>query len=318
VFEETHSGQRSRVNNEITQAPAHAQITSDGFYGLGRAEQPTTTWPAPANGEVRLAVERTRVNGEWQYSVRVVDGDTSGWTQQQRDAVLRPYDNRDPFSARADLPPNTRFVLDDHKGQGYGTFQTGGDGATSHVHTFRPFSPDLNNPLPNAVLVADNDSWRGRTNGDGETVATTGRPDLSSGGAIRRDSAAQLEVGTHGEVDSNGRKLSDGGHHQGNETGGPGEAANQSSQQRDQNQGNERPAFVTEETWHRMERDRSAFMKAGGTVEIIDTFALRDPLQRHPHTYQTRWRVTLDDGTTEIYVRSYPNEHNAALWPADF
>ncbi|QFZ23373.1 TNT domain-containing protein [Saccharothrix syringae] len=318
VFEDTFSGQRSRVNNEITRAPAHAQITSDGFYGLGRAEQPAQHWPTPANGEVRLAVERVKVDGEWQYSVQVVGGDTSGWTQQQRDAVLRPYDNRDPFSARADLPPNTRFVLDDHKGQGYGTFQTGGDGTTSHVHTFRPFSPDLNNPLPNAVLVADNDTWRGRTNGDGETVATTGRPDLSSGGAIRRDSAAQLDVGTHGEVDSNGRKLSDGGHHQGNETGGPGEAANQSSQQRDQNQGNERPAFVTEETWHRMERDRAAFMRSGGTVEMIDTFALRDPLQRHPHTYQTRWRVTLDDGTTEIYVRSYPNEHNAALWPADF
>ena len=186
------------------------------------------------------------------------------------------------------------------------------------MHTFRPFSPDLNNPLPNAVLVADNDAWRGRTNGDGETVATTGRPDLRSGGAIRRDGSAQLEVGNHGEVDPDGRKLSDGGHHQGNETGGPGEAANQSSQQRDQNQGNERPAFVTAETWHRMERDRARFLKSGGTVEMIDTFALRDPLQRHPHTYQTRWRVTLADGTTGIYVRSYPNEHNAALWPADF
>ncbi|WP_306743535.1 glycohydrolase toxin TNT-related protein [Saccharothrix yanglingensis] len=318
VFEDTHSGQRSRVNNEIAQAPASAQVTSDGFYGLGRAEQPTRTWPTPANGEVHLAVERVKVDGKWEYSVRVVSGDTGGWTPEQRDAVLQPYDNRNPFSSRADLPPGTRFVLDDNRGQGYGTFQTGDDGATSHIHTFRPFSADLNNPLPNAVLVADGDSWRGRTNGDGETVATTGRPDLSSGGAIRRDGAAQLDVGTHGEVDSNGRKLSDGGHHQGNETGGPGEAANQSSQQRDQNQGNERPAFVTEETWHRMERDRAAFMRAGGTVEIIDTFALRDPLQRHPHTYQTRWRVTLDDGTTEIYVRSYPNEHNAALWPADF
>ncbi|XVV08117.1 hypothetical protein ACQPW3_38455 [Actinosynnema sp. CA-248983] len=316
VFEETHSGQRSRVNTEITQAPAHAQVTSDGFYGLGRAEQPTQTWPAPAN-EVKLTLERTKVDGEYVYSVKVT-GDTSTWTPQQHAAVSRPFGNSDPFAGRADLPPGTRFVLDDHKNQGYGTFQTGDDGAVGFAHTFRPFSPDLNLPLPNAVLVADNDMWRGRTNRDGETVATTGRPDLSSGGAIRRDGAAQVEVGSHGEVDGSGRKLSDGGHHQGNELGFPGEAANQSSQQRDQNQGNGRPAFATDETWHRMERDRSKFMKAGGTVEIIDTFALRDPLTRHPHTYQTRWRVTREDGTTEIYVRSYPNEHNAALWPVGF
>lgn len=318
VFEDTHSGQRSRVNAEITQAPSHAQVTSDGFYGLGKAENPVPTWPTPANGEVRLAMQRTKTDDGYAYSVNVVSGDTSGWTPEQRAAVTRPFGNADPFAGRADLPPGTRFVLDDHKKQGYGTFQTDQGGAASHVHTFRPFSPDLNNPLPNAVLVADNDAWRGRTNGDGETVATTGRPDLKSGGAIRRDGSAQGDVGTHGEVDADGRKLSDGGHHQGNETGGPGEAANQSSQQRDQNQGNERPAFVTAETWHRMERDRAKFMKSGGTVEMIDTFALRDPLQRHPHTYQTRWRVTLADGTTEIYVRSYPNEHNAALWPAEF
>ncbi|MEU4764727.1 glycohydrolase toxin TNT-related protein [Actinosynnema sp. NPDC023794] len=318
VFEDTYSGQRSRVNAEITQAPSHAQVTSDGFYGLGKAENPTRSWPAPANGEVELAMRRTKTDDGYVYSVHVVSGDTSGWTPEQRAAVTRPFSNADPFAGRADLPPGTRFVLDDHKKQGYGTFQTGPDGTASHVHTFRPFSPDLNNPLPNAVLVADNDAWRGRTNGDGETVATTGRPDLKSGGAIRRDGSAQLDVGNHGEVDADGKKLSDGGHHQGNETGGPGEAANQSSQQRDQNQGNERPAFVTAETWHRMERDRAAFVKSGGTVEMIDTFALRDPLQRHPHTYQTRWRVTLADGTTEIYVRSYPNEHNAALWPAGF
>ncbi|GAB2980895.1 hypothetical protein GCM10027184_34210 [Saccharothrix stipae] len=318
VFEDTHSGQRSRVNAEITQAPAHAQVTSDGFYGLGTAQNPTRSWPTPVNGEVELAVQRTRTDDGYAYSVQVVSGNTSGWTPAQHAAVTRPFSNSDPFAARADLPPNTRFVLDDHKKQGYGTFQTGDDGSTAHVHTFRPFSPDLNNPLPNAVLVADNDAWRGRTNGDGETVATTGRPDLRSGGAIRRDGTAQLDVGGHGEVDADGKKLSDGGHHQGNETGGPGEAANQSSQQRDENQGNKRPAFATAETWHRMERDRAKFMKSGGTVEMIDTFALRDPLQRHPHTYQTRWRVTLADGTTEIYVRSYPNEHNAALWPADF
>ncbi|MGW4111947.1 WXG100-like domain-containing protein [Actinosynnema sp. NPDC004786] len=302
----------SRVNAEIGQAPAHAQVTSDGFYGLGPARRPTATWPTPANGVVQLAARRTRTDDGDAHSVQVVGGDTGGWTPEQRAAVTRPFGNADPFAARAGLPPDTRFVLDDHRGQGYGTFQTGPDGSTSHVHTSRPFSPDLNNPLPNAVLVADDDAWRGRANGDGETVATTGRPDLRSGGAIRRDGGAQSDVGSHGEVDA------DGGHHQGNETGGPGEAANRSSRQRDQNQGNGRPAFVTAETWHRVERDRAGFARSGGTVELIDTFALRDPLQRHPHTHQTRWRVTLADGTTEIYVRSYPNEHNAALWPADF
>ncbi|WP_033436807.1 WXG100-like domain-containing protein [Saccharothrix sp. NRRL B-16314] len=81
----------------------------------------------------------------------------------------------------------------------------------------------------------------------------------------------------------------------------------------DTDQGARRPAFVTDGTWHRMEQDSAKFTKSGGTVEVIDTVALRDPLHLHPHTYQTRWRVTLADGTTEIHVRSYPNEHDAAL-----
>lgn len=58
-----------------------------------------------------------------------------------------------------------------------------------------------------------------------------------------------------------------------------------------------------------MRRDRAGFVKSGGTVEMIHTFAPRP----RPRTYRTRWRVTLADGTTGIYVRSYPNEHNAAL-----
>ncbi|MBW4716079.1 WXG100 family type VII secretion target [Saccharothrix obliqua] len=73
----------------------------------------------------------------------------------------------------------------------------------------------------------------------------------------------------------------------------------------------DRPDCTPEATWRRMERDRSNFVRAGGTVEIIDTFTRCDP-PRHPHAYRTRWRVTLADGTTEIYVRSYPDEPTAA------
>jgi hypothetical protein len=68
-----------------------------------------------------------------------------------------------------------------------------------------------------------------------------------------------------------------------------------------------------------MERDRALLESTtGGTVELVDTFALREPGQDHPHTYRTRWRETLPDGRFKIHVRSYPNDHNAALWPSDF
>ena len=320
---ETESGQRGRSNPELAKAPEGANITTDGYYGTGAAKTPT--WPDPANCEVRLT--QSIVTGEDgkplrdanKQIVRVVhvEGDTSGWTPEQRAAVERPVRSNDPFVTR-DLPPDTRFVLTDEKGP-YSTFQSGEDGSISHVHTPLPFSAELNNPRPTAVYDVDNGRWRILTDDRSNTVATTGVPAFDGGTELRRDTTAQTDAGALAGKGADGRNLADGGHHQGKESGAPGELANVSSQQRDQNSGLERPAFVREETWYQMERDRALLESTtGGTVELVDTFALREPGEDHPHTYQTRWRETLPDGRFKIHVRSYPNDHNAALWPSDF
>ncbi len=320
---ETDSGQRGRLNPEMARAPEGADITTDPYYGTGAATTPT--WPDPPNGEVRLTQEVVLGdNGKPlrdadNQVVRVVrvDGDTSGWTPEQVAAVERPVRPNDPFVTR-DLPPGTRFVLTDERGP-YSTFQSGGDGAVSHVHTAPPFSAELNNPRPTAVYDVDSGRWKFLTDDRSNTIATSGTPVYDGGTELRRDTTSQTDAGALAGKGPDNRNIADGGHHQGKESGGPGELINVSSQQRDQNSGLERPAFVREETWYQMERDRADLEAAsGGSIELVDTFAIREPGQDHPHTYQTRWRETLPDGRFKIHVRSYPNDHNAALWPSDF
>jgi hypothetical protein len=315
---ETESGQRGRTNSELARAPEGADVTTDGYYGTDAARTPT--WPEPANGEVQ--VTQTTVKDENNKNVKVVTvtGDTSGWTPEQRAAVERPFSQNDPFVTR-DLPPGTRFTLTDERGP-YSTFQSGDDGSVSHVHTPLPFSAELNNPRATAVYDVDSGRWRFLTDDRANTIASSGIPEYGGGTELRRDTQAQTDAGAlAGKGDgSDNRNIADGGHHQGKESGGPGELANVSSQQRDQNMGGrEKPAFVREETWYQMERDRADLVATtSGTIELVDTFAIREPGQDHPHTYQTRWRETLPDGRFKIHVRSYPNDHNAALWPSDF
>ncbi|HWO58735.1 MAG TPA: glycohydrolase toxin TNT-related protein, partial [Umezawaea sp.] len=320
---ETESGQRGRLNPEMARAPEGADITTDPYYGTGAARTPT--WPDPPNGEVRVTQEiplgenGKPLRDENNQVVRTVriDGDTSGWTAEQRAAVERPVRPNDPFVTR-DLPPGTRFTLTDERGP-YSTFQSGEDGAVSHVHTAPPFSAELNNPRPTAVYDVDSGRWKFLTDDRANTVASTGTPAYDGGTERRRDTTSQTDAGALAGKGEDGRNIADGGHHQGKESGGPGELINVSSQQRDQNSGLERPAFVREDTWYQMERDRADLEAAsGGSIELVDTFAIREPGQDHPHTYQTRWRETLPDGRFKIHVRSYPNDHNAALWPSDF
>ncbi|MET1076057.1 MAG: glycohydrolase toxin TNT-related protein, partial [Umezawaea sp.] len=313
---ETESGQRGRTSSELARAPQGADVTADGYYGTDAAATPV--WPDPANGEVRLT-QTTVVDAEGnKVKVVQVDGDTSGWTPEQRAAVERPFAQNDPLVTR-DLPPGTRFVLTDERGP-YSTVQSGEDGAVSHVHAPLPFSAEMNNPRPTTVYDVDSGRWRFLTDDRANTIATSGVPEYGGGTELRRDTQAQTDAGALAGKLPDNRNIADGGHHQGKESGGPGELVNVSSQQRDQNMGGrERPAFVREDTWYQMERDRAELVaNSGGTIELVDTFALREPGQDHPHTYQTRWRETLPDGRFKIHVRSYPNDHNAALWPSDF
>ena len=324
AFVEADSGQRGRTNPELARAGEGVDVTTDSYYGTDAATTPN--WPDPPNGEVRvtqgIAVDENGkpvkdADGKVVRVVRV-DGDTSGWTPEQRAAVEQPFRGNDTFVNREGLPPGTRFVLADERGP-YSTFQSGDDGAVSHLHTAPPFSAELNNPRPSAVYDVDNGRWRFLTDDRANTIATSGVPLYDGGTELRRDTNSQTDAGALAGKGPDNRNLADGGHHQGKESGGPGELINVSSQQRDQNSGLERPAFVREETWYQMERDRADLeASTGGTIDHVDTFAIHDPGQDHPHTYQTRWRETLPDGRFKIHVRSYPNDHNAALWPSDF
>ncbi|MEO6090488.1 MAG: TNT domain-containing protein, partial [Umezawaea sp.] len=315
-YVETESGQRGRTNTELSRAPEGADVTTDGYYGTDAAKAPH--WPPPANGEVQVTQTTVRDENNKKVKVVTVVGDTSGWTPEQRAAVERPFSQNDPFVTR-DLPPGTRFTLTDERGP-YSTFQSGDDGAVSHVHTPLPFSAELNTPRPTAVYDVDSGRWKFLTDDRSNTIASTGVPEYGGGTELRRDTQAQTDAGALAGKGPDNRNLADGGHHQGKESGGPGELANVSSQQRDQNMGGkEKPAFVRAETWYQMERDRADLVATtNGTIELVDTFAIREPGQDHPHTYQTRWRETLPNGRFKIHVRSYPNDHNAALWPSDF
>ena len=319
---ETHSGQRSRINPEVTRAPSGAQVTMDGHYGLPMAQ--TVNWPAPTGGEVRILQSSVEgADGRSQRTIEV-EGDLGG-NAAQNAAAERPFGAREPFANR-ELPPNTRFELVELSGDpdnptetGYSTFQTDEHGRVAYVHTYAPFNPNLNNPLPSATYDVDNGQYRFRTDERGNTVAGTIQPEIDGSYAIRRDDTAQSDVGSLAGKGPDGKNIADGGHQGGNELGAPGEGLNQSTQQRDQNQGNNRPAFTSDETWYRMERDRMELARSGAVIlGEIDVFTLRDPGQDVPHTFQTRWREQLPDGRVMIRIRSFPNDHNAALWPSGF
>lgn len=324
VHVETHSGQRARINPEVGRAPRGAEVTTDGHYGTPYAAQVTNNWPQPTGGEVRIV--QTSVEGADGRSQRTVDieGDLGG-NATQNAAAERPFGVREPFVNR-DLPPNTRFELvesngdpDNPKEFGYSTFQTDENGRVAYVHTYAPFNPNLNNPAPNATYDVDNGQLRFQTDERSNTIASTGQSRIDGGYELRRDGIAQSDVGSLAGKGEDGKNLADGGHQKGNELDGIGEGGGQSSQQRDQNQGNNRPAFMSEETWYQMERDRIALARSGAVIlGEVDVFTLRDPGQDHPHTFQARWREQLPDGRVMIRIRSFPNDHNAALWPSDF
>jgi uncharacterized protein YukE len=321
---DTHSGQRARINPEVARAPKGAEVTTDGHYGTPYAAQVTNNWPQPTGGEVRIV--QTSVEGADGRSQRTIDieGDLNGSPAQNASAE-RPFGVREPFANR-ELPPNTRFELVESNGDpdhpkefGYSTFQTDANGQVAFVHTYAPFNPDLNNPAPNATYNVDNGQLRFQTDERSNTIASTGQSRIDGGYELRRDGIAQSDVGSLAGKGEDGKNLADGGHQKGNELDGMGEGGGQSSQQRDQNQGNNRPAFMSEETWYQMERDRIALARSGAVIlGEVDVFTLRDPGQDHPHTFQARWREQLPDGRVMIRIRSFPNDHNAALWPSDF
>ncbi|MER7861623.1 hypothetical protein ABTX61_21130 [Amycolatopsis japonica] len=309
---EAETGQRGRTNPEIKHGTkAGADVTQDGFYGTKRAKNPEQNWPNPDNDVTYNAKDKTFTRGE-----------TGDWSPQQRERVADEFSGKNgkPFANRTDLPPNTRFTLIDHKGLPYGTFQTGPAGTVTHVHTGKPFDADLNRPPRSAVVSVDDGTAFHRTDARGNTVATSGVPDPDGASQLRRDGKAQSEVGARGgpEVEpdgSIGKNIDDGGHHRGTARGGGGEAINQGTEGRRQNQGNEdTPLTPKDDTFFALERRQDA----AGDVVWEDVFELRDRGVDDAHSRHVRWREVDENGRTTIHVRSFPNDHNVELWPKDF
>jgi hypothetical protein len=307
-------------------------VTRDDNYGTDGAASPESDWPDP-DREFDYSHER---------GPRGFDGgEPDGLDPAHRDAITRDTSEQ-RLTARTDLPPDSRVTLSDRHGP-IATVQTDATGAVTHVHTYRPFHPALNDPIPNATVRVDagmevrnphagpgepptrvTEGTVHRNDERGNTVATTSRPEYDGATDRRRDEKAQQDVGGQGgkHEGPKGRSIDDGGHHQGTHEGGGGEKQNQSIQGRTDNQGVTvdqgkkiaEPDYDRSQTWKAMEETRDRERR----VELEDTMPAREPGVDDPHTRHYRGHATDDQGRPHVIVRSFPVDHNTPLWPADF
>ncbi len=236
------------------------------------------------------------------------------------------------FINRKDLEPNARYEVYSKNGEPRGIFYTDENGKVRIVDTYRPFNPDLNNPLPNTQYSVDHGKWQFETGPENphfanakpqhvtDTCASSGHhlsKDEASSDYGRRHEPAQgrsgelagkaTVVAADGKISS--KNINDGGHTQGSQFGSPGELINMISQLRDENQGNNNAALglVSDDTWHAMEKQVALTAEQPGVaIESFDVFALRDAGEQVPHTVQVRY-VEVADGKVTVRVRSFPN-----------
>ncbi|WP_284749080.1 DNA/RNA non-specific endonuclease [Amycolatopsis sp. RTGN1] len=211
------------------------------------------------------------------------------------------------------LEPNSKYVVHgEYKvgeakiDQPRSVYWTDEHGRVAVAETFRPHSPDMNNPGPNMVYDVDNGRFTYQTGAD-----VNGRPDTVHGNSDvpktadeyelqRRDGTAQ---GVSGQQGPGG--VYDGGHIAGNQFRGPGELLNMMSQWRPQNQG--WPGQAGPDHWYAFETDLANHLKAGGKIDSIDVFPLRNAGDHVPHTIQVRWVEVGPDGGPIVHMRSFPN-----------
>ncbi|MEU3274215.1 hypothetical protein ABZ639_25525 [Saccharomonospora sp. NPDC006951] len=306
------------------------QVVEDPGYGTQGARNPRSEWPDPEH-DVRYSYKKEPVGFDGAEPDRL--------SARERDA-LTADPKKTPLAGREGLPPDSRVTLLDKDGKPYTTVQTDAGGNVKHVHTYKPFDADLNNPPPSATVRVDErlhvpDGNGGtrvhegdvhRTDENGNTVATTSRPEYSDGGNdIRRDGTAQRDVGAEGGRSAKGTNLDEGGHHGGTETGKAGERINQSTQSTSDNRmfpGEDAgkktiktaPDHDSSASYYAMERARDE----ARNVEVEDIMPMRDSGQADPHTRQYRSIGVDDRNRPTVTVRSFANDHNAPLWTKDF
>jgi hypothetical protein len=312
---DTTSGQRGLTNPEVRAAPPGAQVTTDGHYGTRAANPVQDSWPTP-DRELTYSHEQVGPRGN-RHAEGFLDDGGADLTPEQRQALENPLRNN-PVSGRDGLPPNSRIHILDTNGMPHTTVQTGPDGTVTHVHTYQPFNPDLNNPPPNAVIRVDGGEEIHRTNTNGDTIATSSQPNYDGGTDLRRYQDGQSMVGAQGGKDADGKNIDDGGHHRGTARGGSGEMGNQSTQGRidNSNVGSAQiDGYDNSQTFYSMERAQDA---RPGSVEYEETFTLREDDAADPHTRHYRAFGLDEQNRPAVYVRSFPGDHNSPLWPTDF
>lgn len=220
-----------------------------------------------------------------------------------------------PYAGEPKLEPNSKYVVSsDFKDGGKTTTHprtmvwTDENGRIAAIETYRPHHPDLINPGPNMVYDVDHGRFTYQTgvteHGGVDTVQ--GRADdltrADESELSRRDGPSQDKsnsLATTGKYD--------GGHIAGNQFTGPGELVNMMTQWRPQNQGWKGQAG-TEAHWKAFETDLANHLKAGGKIQGMDVFPLRNPGERVPHTIQVRWVETDQAGNiTGVHMRSFGN-----------
>ncbi|MEV6905651.1 hypothetical protein [Amycolatopsis sp. NPDC051071] len=252
------------------------------------------------------ARDAERFRGNQQVDVTLKRGE-SFLDSLPRDANNRPV-----------LEPNKKYVItSEYRNPGREThtrsiYWTDANGNVV-VETFRPSSPDLNNPAPNMVYNVDGGRFVYHT-GPGPEVdgidgvdTVRGRAnDLrlqEDGAAPNRDTSAQSESNKQ----ATGQPGSyDGGHIFGKQFDSPGELLNMMAQWRPQNQGR---VLAGPDHWHAFEADLAGFLERGAgrhRIEGMDVFPIRDGGQV-PTSIQVRWTEIDADGNRSVHLRSFPN-----------
>ncbi|HET6287589.1 MAG TPA: hypothetical protein VFG15_12670, partial [Amycolatopsis sp.] len=281
----------------------HHDIEANNKYGVGEGA-PIVRQRIDPDAEVpHGAKDPERFRGNEREDVRL-DRGKSFLDSRPKDADGNPI-----------LEPNKKYVVtseyrnpgrEDHTRSIYWTDEHG----NVVVETYRPASPDLNNPAPNMVYNIDGGKFVYHTGPefDGGKVDTVrGRAnDLElqeDGAAPNRDSSAQdtsnkQATGTPGKYD--------GGHLFGKQFDSPGELLNMMAQWRPQNQGRK---IAGPDHWHAFESDLASFLEKGGgkrKIEGMEVFPMRDGSQV-PHTIQVRWIEVDEFGNSSVHMRSFPN-----------
>ncbi|MDQ3405182.1 MAG: TNT domain-containing protein [Actinomycetota bacterium] len=293
----------------ITHADLVAPNTRDGANPDVDRPAPDTTYRVDVDGaEHRYTTDDQGYPPRYQEWVEPLTNNPDAPVQvpapgQPPGGPLGPLGDREAFSDRTDLPPNTKFEV-----TGRGTFYTGDPDADGHgrVVAVEALSspggprdranPDLNNFHPNCQYVVGGD-FVIQTNEHGIAREST---DERTYGPSRRDTRSQWSQDIVGAVGGTGY---DGGHIKPNQVTRPTpDAVGQFPQQTGENQGRGMPN--NRDTWYGQDMRAARDQRAGTHTRWHDFQADGGPVPSQVHG---RFVMVDSSGAPRIKLRRYDN-----------